>query len=96
MEHNINNTFHQLPPTQQGYIFKTIKLMQLTGRTDHHFTLIQGDIAVYEGNDSQTALDALSSLRRTAIEQLKAGKADIHAYLLCQYPDGHTEIVGEV
>jgi len=89
-------TFHQLPQNQQRYLVKTIELMQLEGRTDHHFKLIQGNITVYNGNDPQTALNALSNLRRTAIQQLKAGKADVHAFLQCHYPDGRIEIVGEV
>jgi hypothetical protein len=88
--------FHQLPQKQQSYLVKTVEMMQLKGRTDHHFKLIQGDTTIYDGNDPQAALNALSNLRRTAIEQLKAGKADIHAFLQCQYPNGHTEIVGEV
>ena len=86
----------QLSPKQQDHMIKTMELMQLTGRTDHRFKLIQSKITVYRGNDPQTALNALSNLRWTAIKRLKAGKTDIHAVLICHYPDGRIEIVGEV
>ena len=89
----MNNT----PTTkQQNYLIKTMELMQLNGRTDHYFKLMQGDLTIYSGNNSQAALDSLSALRRKAIKRLKAGKSDINAVLICQYPDGNIEIVGEV